>query len=61
MFVNKNSFKDLTDFEMKTINGGESILFKLGQAAHNVWCSVRDAWMAQEPENILGPTGNRHP
>jgi hypothetical protein len=59
MFVNKNSFKDLSDFEMKTIGGG-GILFKLGQAAHKAWCSVRDAWMAQEPENIMGPTGNRY-
>lgn len=61
MFVNKNSFKDLTDFEMKTINGGESIFFTFGQTAHNVWCRVRDAWRAQEPGNILGPTGNRYP
>jgi hypothetical protein len=45
MNVNKNSFKDLSDLEMRKISGGgDSIFYKLGQAGHKAWCYVKDAW-----------------
>lgn len=60
MYVNRK-ISDLTINEMVEISGGESVFFKLGQSAHRIWCSVRDAWLAQEPDNVIGPSGNRYP
>ncbi|MDN3667935.1 hypothetical protein QWY93_01085 [Echinicola jeungdonensis] len=53
--------EDLSIKEMRVTTGGEGVFFELGQRAHKAWCSFRDLVLSQEPENILGPTGNRYP
>lgn len=40
----RNSFLDLSDQEMNQINGGRSMFFKLGQAANDLYCDIKDAW-----------------